>query len=446
MTTLVPIDRIRVGSRYRKDLGDINELAQNIQEIGLLHPVTVDKDYRLICGYRRIAACKKLGMKEIPAYTLSLEDIRHGELSENTIRKNFTFSEMVEIKKSLVLIERKTALERQKQGQRRGGNTHSSDRNDQGGNFPPSCQIQAKGKTRDKVAKYFDVSYKTMNNIESVYDAAKLDPHKYGDLIRKLDEGRLKPHKAFRELSNRRLKEKLFNQIPENIENENIQLLEGDFRDVSKNLKDSSIDLIFTDPPYNEGFVSLYRDLAELAGRVLKSNGSIVTYVPNAFIPTITSYMTEAGLKYWWTMAVQLKGSYARHYQRQIAIKWKPLLWFVKGQELITQDFISDLIISDRPEKVLHKWEQSRIEAEHVFKILTVENQKILDPFVGAGTSAIAAISLNRRFVGIDIDPEALVLVKVKIQNSLKSLSKNRSSEPNKHLSKAGSEREQNER
>jgi hypothetical protein len=89
----------------------------------------------------------------------------------------------------------------------------------------------------------------------------------------------------------------------------------------------------------------------------------LLTYVPNGFIPTIMNYMIEAGLAYWWTIAVKLEGSFARQYQREIAIKWKPLLWFVKGIKLIVPNFLFDLVISERPEKVLHDWEQSSIEA-----------------------------------------------------------------------------------
>jgi hypothetical protein len=35
----VPIDSIKIGSRFRKDLGDIASLAKDIIEIGLLHPI-----------------------------------------------------------------------------------------------------------------------------------------------------------------------------------------------------------------------------------------------------------------------------------------------------------------------------------------------------------------------------------------------------------------------
>jgi ParB/Sulfiredoxin domain len=63
---VLPIARITVGTRHRKDLGDIAGLAASIDDIGLLHPITVDEENRLLAGARRLAACKSLGWKEIP--------------------------------------------------------------------------------------------------------------------------------------------------------------------------------------------------------------------------------------------------------------------------------------------------------------------------------------------------------------------------------------------
>jgi DNA modification methylase len=39
---------------------------------------------------------------------------------------------------------------------------------------------------------------------------------------------------------------------------------------------------------------------------------------------------------------------------------------------------------------------------------LTKPGQLVCDPFLGAGTTAVAALKLGRRFVGCDIDAEAV--------------------------------------
>ena len=49
---------------------------------------------------------------------------------------------------------------------------------------------------------------------------------------------------------------------------------------------------------------------------------------------------------------------------------------------------IADFIESAPPSKELHKWEQSAIEVEHVVGVLTVENQMVLDPFMGSAITS----------------------------------------------------------
>ena len=59
----------------------------------------------------------------------------------------------------------------------------------------------------------------------------------------------------------------------------NARLHNQDFRNIGPDIiPDNSIDLIFTDPPYNEESVPLYGDLAKLAQRVLKPGGSLITF------------------------------------------------------------------------------------------------------------------------------------------------------------------------
>jgi DNA modification methylase len=104
---------------------------------------------------------------------------------------------------------------------------------------------------------------------------------------------------------------------------------------------------------------------------------------------------------------------------QQVYVAWKPLLWFVKGTKLATPDYRSDFIESKQPEKILHELEQSPKEAEHVIEWLTVEGQTVIDPFCGSGTTALAALKLRRRFVGIDINPIALNSARTNIELNL---------------------------
>jgi ParB family chromosome partitioning protein len=66
----MPISKIRVGERIRKDMGDIDALAASIEALGLLQPIVVSPDGRLILGERRLRAAQKLGWKTIPVMVI----------------------------------------------------------------------------------------------------------------------------------------------------------------------------------------------------------------------------------------------------------------------------------------------------------------------------------------------------------------------------------------
>ena len=52
--------------------------------------------------------------------------------------------------------------------------------------------------------------------------------------------------------------------------------------------------------------------------------------------------------------------------------------------ETNTTHWFEDIIYSKPPNKILHDWGQSPVEAEYVIKHITVENQIVLDPFMGS--------------------------------------------------------------
>lgn len=55
------IDDIKIGNRIHKDFGDIEELAGDIEQNGLINPPVVTPDLVLIAGERRLRALKHLG-------------------------------------------------------------------------------------------------------------------------------------------------------------------------------------------------------------------------------------------------------------------------------------------------------------------------------------------------------------------------------------------------
>jgi N6-adenosine-specific RNA methylase IME4/ParB-like chromosome segregation protein Spo0J len=167
----LPIDKIIIGNRHRRDKGDVTGLARSIDEIGLLHPIVVRSDHTLIAGERRLSACRELGWTEVPVTVISLEEIVRGELAENVERKNFLPSEIDAIRRAVEPIERAAAKGRQ------------GARND----LVESFHEVGAGKTRDKIGAFAGVSGRTVAKIAEVIDAAKAEPKKYGKLADEMD-------------------------------------------------------------------------------------------------------------------------------------------------------------------------------------------------------------------------------------------------------------------
>ena len=42
----------------------------------------------------------------------------------------------------------------------------------------------------------------------------------------------------------------------------------------------------------------------------------------------------------------------------------------------------------------------------HIVKLASNEGGIILDPFMGVGSTGVAALNLNRKFIGIEVDPK----------------------------------------
>jgi len=187
-----------------------------------------------------------------------------------------------------------------------------------------------------------------------------------------------------------------------------------DIKDVGDKIEDDSIDWIITDPPYAKEYLYLIDDLAEFSFRKLKKGGSLICMIGQSYLPFVYSSLSEK-LEYFWTCAYVTEGRKTILWGKNIMIGWKPLLWFSKEKIKLDKRVI-DLFKSDMPEKDIYEWAQSESGMRDVIERITEPGQIICDPFLGAGTTGVAAIKLKRFFIGVDIDQDKLEITKSRFE------------------------------
>jgi 16S rRNA G966 N2-methylase RsmD len=399
---LVKLQDIKIGPRFRKDLGNIDSLAKSIKELGLLQPIVITEYNELICGRRRIAAVAKLEQSEISAIIAEKTIASDAEAAENIIRKNFTNSEIAEIDQFYREKEEAAAKERQRSGKPNSGPS---------GNFPT-------GRSREKIATIVGVSDRTLEKLRVIKKIANDNPKQCGHIWDKVGSERMKIDKGYNYIKKfvkiqeaQKSALEVGNGATNSSSNSKFELKLGPMQEKGSMIATNSIDLIFTDPPYNEESIPLYGNLAKLAQQVLKPGGSLVTFIGHYALFKIGKLIAEnCQLEYHWQLIIKHNGRTAKMWKQRVWPKYKPMLWYYKpkngknGPTMFSD--IEDLIESEPVDKTLHDWQQSTVEAERLIETLTVENQIVLDPFMGSGTTGEAALKLQRRFIGIEIDKD----------------------------------------
>jgi ParB family chromosome partitioning protein len=107
----ISLEEIIIGERKRSQYSKdkIDELAQSIQEVGLMNPIVITEDKILVAGYHRILAFKKLGRLEIPYRMTTLKDPLRLELQE--IDENLVRGELIPLEICEQLYRRKQIYE-----------------------------------------------------------------------------------------------------------------------------------------------------------------------------------------------------------------------------------------------------------------------------------------------------------------------------------------------
>ncbi|POH66076.1 MULTISPECIES: ParB N-terminal domain-containing protein [Cryobacterium] len=111
------IDSIRIGSRHRTDLGDIDALAASIERQGLLQPITVTPEGTLVCGARRLAALRQLGVRRLNVWVRSGISERLTQLlaeqDDNALHKSLSPTEAATLYREVKVLLAEDASRRQ---------------------------------------------------------------------------------------------------------------------------------------------------------------------------------------------------------------------------------------------------------------------------------------------------------------------------------------------
>lgn len=196
------------------------------------------------------------------------------------------------------------------------------------------------------------------------------------------------------------------------------KLFAADICDGLPEIADESIDYIITDPPYPAEYIPLYGELSKVAARVLKPNGSLIVMCGQSYLPQVIDRLSGE-MNYHWCMAYVTPGGQSPSlFQKKVNTFWKPVLWFTKGK--YNGDYIGDVLKSpvNANDKRYHEWGQSLGGMQDIIEKFTDAGQLILDPFLGGGTTGVAAVTMGRKFIGTDIDKKNIDISTERIKES----------------------------
>lgn len=210
-------------------------------------------------------------------------------------------------------------------------------------------------------------------------------------------------------------------------------LFHGDCLKLMKDIPDGSVDLVLTDPPYGMAFKSNYRKekyneiqndkslewleryISECY-RVLKNNSAIYCFCSwhnvDVFKQAIEKKFKVKNILIWEknnTSMGDLKGSYAPKYEM--------IIFAHKGRKLLNGFRYADIIKANRTGNKLHPTEKPVDLLELLIKNSSDEGAVAFDGFMGSGSTGVACVNTNRRFIGIELDENYFNIAKERIGN-----------------------------
>lgn len=234
-------------------------------------------------------------------------------------------------------------------------------------------------------------------------------------------------------------------------------LYQDDCIPAMKEIEEDSIELIVTDPPYNLGnfmknrdtnlkrmrenfFVSAGWDDMEFeeweasmdaffaaAARVMKKGGAMIIFMAIIKVETIIRLAEKHGFYYKTTGIWHKTNPMPRNMHLHFVNSTEAWIYFVykkktgtfhNGGEVL-HDFIQTSVTPGSERKYgKHPTQKPESLIRHFIEVLSDPYDHVLDPFMGSGTTGVAAKRTNRNFFGIELDEGYFKIAKERIEKT----------------------------
>ena len=206
------------------------------------------------------------------------------------------------------------------------------------------------------------------------------------------------------------------------------EVYEGDCIKLMKGFEDKSIDLILTDPPYNaktigpnarvyslgqmqlpdKEYRKFCKDWFKEAQRIAKT----IVFTPGI------AYTHNYPQPFWqicWHKPAAISFNRMGGFNA-----WEPIFIYGKPKARIGQDYRrQDTLNLTKGIEKRHPCPKPLPLMDWLVQHFSKENDLILDPFAGSGTTLLSAKRFGRRFIGIDINPEYVEITKQRLKQGV---------------------------
>jgi ParB/RepB/Spo0J family partition protein len=433
---MLPTDVVDVGTRFREDLGNVQELAESIKKYGVINPLAVkhlgDDRYDLIAGGRRMAAIKLAEVEQIPVRIydreLTEEEFRSIELEENIQRKDLTWIEQCRLQREIHNLRTQIHGERQ----------HSMDQ--EGWSLTDTAQLF--GRDRSSVSKDIQLA-DAIEQFDDVDWSKCKNKHEASKQLNKIQEGLIRRELARRAEADincdagddgekpdpmRKFKRQLSNSYVVMDALEGLDKLESGIAQLVEIDPPYAIDLhdlkmSFTHQPgsyyssesYNEIQAPKYQDfldaLLERCYRVMAENSWLIMWFgPEPWFQTIYDSILRAGFQTTRLTAKWTKGGGGQCMQPSyhLANSVEEFFYAWKGRPVLAKPGRSNEFRYSpiHPSRKTHPTERPVEMMQDIIETFSFENSQVIVPCCGSGNTILASYLSKRKAIGYDISPE----------------------------------------